>query len=245
MANKKVIKKIILFFSIFTFIFAEESTGNFIPKKPEVPKQFCAETKKFYEIMDTSADFVDISSFENVSFDLRYASFNNISGHNLYCSGKRVFLHRDAVKKFKKAIHLLNEKQPDFKFVVFDAARPLYAQEALRKTVRGTPYSHYVSSPKPGGMHNFGMALDLSILDSSNTPLDMGTDFDSFEKAAGKSGETEALKTGRLTEQQIQNRELLRQIMKEAGFTPLPSEWWHFNAYPSNVIRKNYKRLSF
>ena len=94
-------------------------------------------------------------------------------------------------------------------------------------------------------MHNFGLALDLTLKDSNGVILDMGTDFDSFEAAAGKQGEKEALKTGRLSTEQVKNREILRQIMKKAGFIALPSEWWHFNAYPSKYVRENYNRLPF
>ena len=45
--------------------------------------------------------------------------------------------------------------------------------------------------------------------------------------------------------EQVKNREILRQIMKKAGFIALPSEWWHFNAYPSKYVRENYNRLPF
>ena len=132
---------------------------------------------------------------------------------------------------------------PGSTLVIFDASRPLYAQEVLRRTVRGTPYSAYVSSPGRGGMHNFGLALDLSITDAEGNLLDMGTDFDSFERCAGEVGEADALKSGRLTQNQIDNRNKLRKIMKNAGFVSLNSEWWHFNAYPSKYVRENYSKF--
>ena len=37
------------------------------------------------------------------------------------------------------------------------------------------------------------------------------------------------------------NRELLRNVMCEAGFTPLRSEWWHFNLIPKAEARAKYK----
>ena len=241
---KKLTLLVILFFFL-PFCFAQNINTPFVPTPPKEPKHFCKEAEKFYALMEKSKSYVEITSLEGLVLDLRYGSFENFSGHDLYCGGKRAFLHRDAEKKLKKAIQILKQDFPGFTFVIFDAARPLYAQETLRKTVRNTPYSHFVSSPNPGGMHNFGLALDLTLKDSNGVILDMGTDFDSFEAAAGKQGEKEALKTGRLLPEQVKNREILRQIMKKAGFIALPSEWWHFNAYPSKYVRENYNRLPF
>lgn len=81
--------------------------------------------------------------------------------------------------------------------------------------------------------------------DSLGRPLDMGTDFDSFEAAAGSRGEKAALKSGRLTELQIAHRRILRRAMKGAGFIALPSEWWHFNAAASAWVRANCAKTPF
>lgn len=175
--------------------------------------------------------------------DLRYATFDNVTGHDLYCGVQRAFIHKDALPKLRLAIKLAERQMPGSILVVFDASRPLYAQEALRKTVRGTPYSAYVSSPSTGGLHNFGMALDLGIADSDGNLLDMGADFDSFERCAGAVGEAEALQSGRLTQSQVDNRNKFRKIMKDAGWIPLGSEWWHFNALPSKEVREKYPKF--
>jgi len=68
----------------------------------------------------------------------------------------------------------------------------------------------------------------------------MGTDFDSFERCAGEVGEADALQSGRLTEQQVNNRKILRSIMLRAGWVPLSSEWWHFNAYTRAYTKEHY-----
>lgn len=186
---------------------------------------------------------VEITHLKGVRMDLRYATFENVTGHDLYCGVQRAFVHKDAAAKLRKAIKIMQREMPGSMLVIFDASRPLYAQEALRRTVRGTPYSAYVSSPGKGGMHNFGLALDLSITDSTGALLDMGTDFDSFERCAGEEGEAEALKSGRLTQLQVDNRNKLRKIMRGAGWVPLGSEWWHFNAFPSKYVRENYPKF--
>ncbi len=224
----------ILGISLCVSAFSEEI---FQPKHPAKPLRFCRAYAEWENFVRNDSSYVDITHFPFVSLDLRYATFENITGHDLYCGAKRAYLQRDAAKKFRRAIRLLQREMPGFRFVVFDASRPVYAQAKLRETVVGTPFADYVSSPRRGSVHNFGFALDLTIADSSGALLDMGTDFDSFENRAGKRGEPEALENGTLTALQVKNRELLRRVMLGAGFLPLASEWWHFNAIASKKIR--------
>ena len=222
---------------------AHETDSLFVPPKPEKPLRYCSSVKKWIEYATADSNLVEITRLKGVRMDLRYATFDNVTGHDLYCGVQRAFVHKDAAAKLRKAVKIMERETPGSELVIFDASRPLYAQEALRKTVRGTPYSAYVSSPATGGLHNFGLALDLSITDSTGALLDMGTDFDSFERCAGEVGEVDALKSGRLTQQQVDNRNKLRKIMRGAGWVPLGSEWWHFNAYPSKYVRENYPKF--
>ena len=215
----------------------ENAEPVFEPKHPAKPLRFCSAYAKWESFVQGDTSYVDISHFPHVKLDLRYATFENVTGHDLYCGAKRAYLKTMAAQKLRRAIHLLQKEKPGYRFVIFDAARPLYAQARLRETVVGTPFRDYVSNPKYGSVHNFGYALDLTIADENGNFLDMGTDFDSFEARAGEKGEVEALLKGTLTENQIANRCLLKSIMKKAGFLPLNSEWWHFNAIPSKTIR--------
>lgn len=235
-----------LFFLAVLFPLMAFASGSvFVPTPPEKPLRFCKAIALFIESIESDSQFVEVSSWPGIQLDLRYASFNNVTGHDLYCGSNRIFLHREAAAKFKTAILLLQKNHPTYHFVVFDATRPLFAQERLRAMVRGTPFAHYVTSPASGSAHNFGLAIDLSIADSAGNLLDMGTDFDSFEPCAGMQGEAAALKNGRLNKAQIENRLLLRNVMKRAGFIALPSEWWHFNAFLSKEIRANYTKVRF
>lgn len=222
---------------------AHETDSLFVPPKPEKPLRYCSSVKKWIEYATADSNLVEITRLKGVRMDLHYATFDNVTGHDLYCGVQRAFVHKDAAAKLRKAVKIMEREMPGSELVIFDASRPLYAQEALRKTVRGTSYSAYVSSPATGGLHNFGLALDLSITDSTGALLDMGADFDSFERCAGEVGEAEALKSGRLTQEQVDNRNKLRKIMRGAGWVPLGSEWWHFNAYPSKYVRENYPKF--
>ena len=223
-----------------SFAFAHETDSVFVPPKPEKPLRFCSSVKKWIEFATTDSNMVEITRLKGLRMDLRYGTFNNVTGHDLYCGVQRAFIHRDALPKLKRAIKIMEHEMPGSTLVIFDASRPMYAQSALKRTVAGTPYSNFVSSGVTGGLHNYGLALDLSITDSEGNLLDMGTDFDSFERCAGEVGEADALQSGRLTEQQVSNRKILRSIMTRAGFVPLGSEWWHFNAYTRAYTKENY-----
>lgn len=226
-----------------SFAFANGTDDVFVPEKPLKPKRFCSAAKKWLNYAKQDSSLVEISWMKGLKLDLRYATFDNVTGHDLYCGIQRAFMHKDAVPKLRRAVSILKKEMPGASFLIYDASRPLYAQEALRKMVRKTPYSSFVASPGKGGMHNFGLAVDMTIIDSEGKPLDMGTDFDSFERCAGSVGEAEALETGRLTQKQLDNRNFYRSIMKRAGWTPLNTEWWHFNAYPSKYVREHYEKF--
>ncbi|MBS7271277.1 M15 family metallopeptidase [Fibrobacter sp.] len=238
---KKFLVTLLFFWG--SFCFAHETDSLFVPPKPDKPLRYCSSAKKWIELATADPNMVEITRLKGVRMDLRYATFDNVTGHDLYCGVQRAFVHKDAAAKLRKAIKIMQREMPGSEFVIFDASRPLYAQEALRRTVRGTPYSAYVSSPGKGGMHNFGLALDLGITDADGNLLDMGTDFDSFERCAGEVGEANALKSGRLTQEQVDNRNKLRKIMRGAGWVTLGSEWWHFNAFPSKYVRENYPKF--
>ena len=71
--------------------------------------------------------------------------------------------------------------------------------------------------------HSRGSTVDLTLFDmASGREISMGSPFDYF----GKRSHTEFLK--HLTDEEIQNRFFLRDIMVSHGFTTMAEEWWHF-----------------
>jgi D-alanyl-D-alanine dipeptidase len=186
-------------------------------------------------------DFIDISTFENVKLDKRYASANNFCGEILDTNKFSASLHPIATEKFLKACQILAKEKPGWKFVVFDAYRPLSVQKKLYEHVRGTPKAHYVAYPSYG-IHCYGFAIDLSLIDNKNKELDMGTDYDDLSALAEPRYEAKFLHEGKLSKQQYENRMLLRRIMKEAGFHQLQREWWHYEALPEHIVRANYRQ---
>jgi len=241
LGQKEMTKRIFLILTFFVVtLFAYETDIPFEPKKPEKPLRFCTAAKQWVEYASRDTNLVEITNMKGIRMDLRYGTFNNVTGHDMYCGIQRAFVHRDALPKLKRSLSLIAKELPGYTLVIFDAARPMYAQSVLKQAVVGTPYTNYVSSGKTGGLHNYGLALDLSLADSTGALLDMGTDFDSFERCAGEVGEADALNSGRLTQQQVDNRKLLRNIMKRAGWVSLSSEWWHFNAYTRAYTKEHY-----
>lgn len=187
-----------------------------------------------------SRDYIEITESAGIAIDLRYATPNNFLGQNLYGVFNRVFLHRIAAEKLTRAVENLTSANPKYKLVIFDALRPRSIQHLLWNKVKGTSQEKYVANPKWGSSHNFGLALDVSILDEHGTELDMGTPYDDFTPLAEPRLEEKFLRQGKLTIAQINNRRLLRKVMGDAGFVGLAVEWWHFDALPPAQVRKQY-----
>lgn len=173
--------------------------------------------------------------------ELRYSGSNNFLGRDIYQCLERAFAHKLLVEKLRKADKLIRKKYPSYHLLVFDAARPLHCQKALWDALP-MPESRkhiYVAKPARGSIHNFGLAIDLSLADENGRQLDMGTDFDFFGELAQPRCEKKMLQAGRLTKRQIHNRLILRNAMKQSGFSITSSEWWHFNACSLRHARKN------
>jgi len=226
---------------IFSPAFSQSDTLSlFVPQKPEKPLMFCKAQKEWIAAAQDFEDWEEVKGIKNLVIRMPYATFDNFTGHNVYCDIQRAFLHKDAMQKLKWAAALLKKLKPDYKFILFDAARSNNAQEVLRAAVRGTPWQNFVSSPRNGSIHAYGMAVDIGLLDENGELVDMGLPYDSFAFYAGKRGEKQALEQGLLTETQISNRGFLRQVMGQSGWISLHSEWWHFNAAPGDIIREKY-----
>ncbi len=187
--------------------------------------------------------YVNVSNWDLIQLDIRYATTNNFVGKNLYGDFRSCYLHQVAAEKFKSAVAGLKKMKPGYRFLVFDCLRPRRIQRILWAAVAGTPQQPYVANPDRGSVHNFGFAIDLSLVDEKGRELDMGTPFDSFLPLAEPRKEAGYLKSGELTMQQLKNRQLLRTVMEQAGFHQLPNEWWHFDALSARYVRAHYAIL--
>lgn len=185
---------------------------------------------------------IDVSTLD-ASFRIRlmYAAADNFLHEAVYQGITRAWLRPEAARMLAEASRLLKEEHPGWTLIVYDAARPLSVQRRMWQQVRGTAYTNYVSNPaNGGGLHNYGMAVDVSIADETGTPLPMGTAVDYFGPEAHTTREEDLVKDGRITRQAYANRQLLRRLMRQAGFRTIPYEWWHFNACSRAFARAHY-----
>lgn len=185
---------------------------------------------------------VDIQSVNsNIRVDLKYSTEDNFMHVQLYDTIRHAYLNADVAERLSLCQNLLDSLYPGFQLLVFDAVRPLSVQRKMWFSLDSIPYSRrgkFVSNPKYGSVHNYGAAVDLTIVDSNGLELDMGAGYDDFRPIAFPSREKEFLASGDLTITQFENRKLLRKVMRFQHFYNIPSEWWHFNAF-SRVTTSN------
>jgi D-alanyl-D-alanine dipeptidase len=137
----------------------------------------------------------------------------------------------------------LRRDHPDLQFLIWDTLRPRSIQAQFYDHLAGTPFQSYVAAPFPGSLHNFGMAMDLTLQTRDGQQLDMGTGFDDFRDLAQPKLESQFLASGELTQSQLGNRLLLRRLLEDQGFKVLEHEWWHFNALPKDQVHGQHPVL--
>ena len=200
-----------------------------------------SETLASLKVVLNSSDFVELKSDENFVINLKYASVDNFMGENVYHEFNRAFLHKLAAEKLFAAATKLKSIKPGYKFIIYDVLRPRSVQWKMWNKVKGTYQQQYIANPENGSNHNFGMAVDLSILNSAGDVLDMGTGFDEFDERSQPKYEEKFFLEKKLSALHIENRNLLRSCMEGSGFKQLSTEWWHFDALPRAEIRARYK----
>ncbi|MDP5292551.1 M15 family metallopeptidase [Oceanimonas sp. CHS3-5] len=155
------------------------------------------------------------------------------------------YVRRSVVSRLQQAATML---PAGIELVVLDGWRPFRVQEylfealvdALKRRfpdedeqallVRArrfvAPPSLDETAPSP---HLTGGAVDVCLCDGSGQLLNMGTDFDDISPWSYTAAFEAVAKPGPLEAEIIENRRLLHSCMTRAGFTNLPSEWWHYD----------------
>lgn len=149
--------------------------------------------------------------------DVKYATTNNFTGQVLYPTNK-VYIRKIVGEALAKVQSYLLENY-NLQIKVFDGYRPLSVQKKMWKIM---PDNRYVADPAKGSRHNRGAAVDLTIIDSNGTELEMGTEYDNFTEKAHYAYSD-------LPKNVKENRKLLRNTMDKYGFHPITTEWWHFD----------------
>jgi D-alanyl-D-alanine dipeptidase len=162
------------------------------------------------------------------------------------------YLREGVLQQLIIAQNFLQQKYPQRKILIFDAYRPVEVQQFMvdynfRETAKSQGYSlpllseekkaeilaqvyqfwavpsHDRATPPP---HSTGAALDITLVDENNQIIEMGSPIDEISP---RSYPNHFANSSEPREKQYhQNRELLKEIMVEAGFQQHPNEWWHF-----------------
>jgi D-alanyl-D-alanine dipeptidase len=178
-----------------------------------------------------------------IFWDLKYATSDNFMHRVLYDTLKTVYVQQAVAARLAKCQQLLTSIDPELHLLVYDGLRPLSVQWEMWTALDTIPVAQrgkFVSNPRNGSVHNYGAAVDITICDANRKPLDMGAGYDDIREIAYPSLEAKFLASGELTKAQIDNRELLRKIMRSQRFINIPTEWWHFNAHPRAQVKQKY-----
>jgi D-alanyl-D-alanine dipeptidase len=161
-------------------------------------------------------------------------------------SEKLIFLkeHKFLMPLLRKSVSDLltqaSQNLPEgYKILVVTAYRPLWMQRKLWKNrlwqmAKKYPfkmifnYSNWkrevgkYTSPPGGSSHQCGAAVDVTLLDSNNNRIDMGTTLTDFGEKVNTYSE-------QISAEQKENRKILLDAMTKVGFINYPLEWWHFS----------------
>ncbi|MDP5120075.1 MAG: M15 family metallopeptidase [Spirosomaceae bacterium] len=181
----------------------------------------------------------------SIMVELKYSTTDNFFGEDVYGSLAAAYFQPDVAKKLKKAQLALKEINPAYSLLIYDGVRPHSVQKILWDKLDSIPpktREAYVANPAKGSIHNYGCAADLTVFNiAADSTLDMGTKYDFFGYLAYPRKERENLRNGLLSQQQIDNRLVLRNVMVKSGFMPITSEWWHFNSTSRSNAEKLYR----
>ena len=186
--------------------------------------------------MDCSR-FVLLSDYvPSIVQEIRYFSTYNfvgdrIDGYEETCA----ILTIDASRALKAVANEANVK--GYRLKVFDAYRPARAVKhfmlwGIEDLDLRTKLFFYPDLEKAAlfelgyiasrSSHSRGSTVDLTLLDmSTGKELDMGSPFDFFSEVSHPDYKG-------ITDEQYDNRMILRDMMLRNGFEPLDCEWWHF-----------------
>lgn len=187
-----------------------------------------------YNIVGVNEEIMSLSS-EGFCCSSEYFT-QGIAGAYMDC-----YARKSVIEKLKVA---QNNLPKGLKFKIYDAYRPISVQQRLWnfysvQTKNKNPklsdeeidfkISFFVDRPsydieKPS-LHNTGGAIDLTIITDNGYELNMGTSFDNFTQRAW----TNHFEVYEVYEEVKHNRRILYNAMINAGFTNLPTEWWHYD----------------
>ncbi len=182
-------------------------------------------------------EFVEIKNSEYFNVEMQYPILG------MKTAESRCLLRKEAYERLLQAAKSLPK---GMRLKIWDAWRPFALQEELyyvyahqlvkaykleneSQETKDRFISMFVSLPIDNRdvppLHTSGGAVDVTLEDSEGNELDLGSAFDEFSKRAL----TTFYENEEVDDKVRENRRILYWAMVNAGFTNLPSEWWHFD----------------
>lgn len=179
----------------------------------------------------------------SILVELKYSTEDNFMEKDVYGCLTNCYLQPDVAERLKACQEELKSIDSNLTLLVYDGLRPRLVQQYMWDLL-DMPINEkvkFVSNPAKGSLHNFGAAVDITLYDlTTQQPLDMGTPYDYIGVLAWPTKEPAMLKDSLLTQEQVDNRILLRSVMKEGNFFNIQTEWWHFNACYRDKAKELY-----
>jgi D-alanyl-D-alanine dipeptidase len=174
--------------------------------------------------------------------------------------GRSPYVLRSGILElFQQARQALNEINQGWQILVFDAYRPIAVQQfmvdhtfaqilardnlqreqldsAQIEKIYAEVYGIWAipsQNPLTPPPHSTGAALDITLLDETGIPLNMGGEIDELSPRSQPNYYQEIEPDNEEQAQEFkvyqQRRNILNTIMETAGFLRHPGEWWHFS----------------
>jgi zinc D-Ala-D-Ala dipeptidase len=195
--------------------------------------------------VENNYGLIDVKSLNQHLFvDLKYTTEDNFMHQILYKKIKKAYLQKEVAIRLSKCQDYLSTIDTNLHLLIYDALRPLSVQQEMWDALDTIPVNErtkFVSNPKNGSIHNYGAAIDITICNYKGEPLDMGANYDDIREIAYPKFEERFLESGELKLEQINNRKLLRKVMRSQSFSNITTEWWHFNACSRNEAKQRYQ----
>lgn len=213
-----------------------ESPAVATKEQPKISKEETSTTPK-PKPMETSvqqieipeapedADLVRVKDYiPSIFVNLKYASNDNFTGEIIY-DFTEPLLRYGTVKKLAAVQAALLDQ--GYSLMIWDAYRPTSAQFKLWEIC---PDATYVANPNKGASsHSRGNTIDVTLVRSDGSCLEMPTGFDDFTIRADRDYSD-------VSSEAAKNALLLEQTMVSHGFQCYSAEWWHYSDVDSYSV---------
>ena len=162
------------------------------------------------------------------------------------------YLREGVLKRLIEAQAKLQQQHSGWQLQVFDAYRPIAVQqymvdytlreaaqakglqlekltESQREALLALVYEFWAvpsADPAMPPPHSTGGAIDLTLVDETGQPVEMGSPIDELSPRSYPNHF--AVSEDPRDRAFHQHRQWLRSVMLDAGFQQHPNEWWHF-----------------